>query len=137
MTGPMRTWLVACVAAWMTVAGCGGGTTPNGQMAPEITSTPPTTATIGVPFNYMVTASGMTPLTFAVVSGPDDFMVHATSGVVMWTPQNEGAFAIEISATNLAGTDTQSFEVTVEGLSGPVFITEPPTEATVARTVRI
>jgi hypothetical protein len=116
----------------MTVAGCGGGTTPNGQMAPEITSTPPTTATIGVPFNYMVTASGMTPLTFAVVSGPDDFMIHTTSGVVMWTPQSEGAVAIEISAMNLAGTDTQSFEVTVEGLSGPVFITEPPTEATVA-----
>jgi len=132
MTGSMRTWLVACATAWMTVAGCGGGTTPNGQMAPEITSTPPTTATTGVPFNYMVTASGMTPLTFAVVSGPDDFVVHATSGVVMWTPQSNGVVEIEISATNLAGTDTQAFEVTVEDLGGPVFITEPPTEATVA-----
>ena len=60
-------------------------------MAPEITSTPPATATVGVPFSYTVTASGMTPLTFAVVSGPQDFMVHATSGVVTWTPQSEGS----------------------------------------------
>ena len=132
MTRSMRIWLVASVATWMTVTGCGGGTTANGEMAPEITSTPPSTATVGVPFSYTVTASGMTPLTFAVVSGPEDFMVHATSGVVTWTPQSEGAVQIEISATNLAGTDTQAFEVTVEGLTGPVFITEPPTEATVA-----
>jgi hypothetical protein len=131
MTGPMRTWLVACVAAWMTVAGCGGGTTPNGQVAPEITSMPPASATVGVPFNYMVTAAGMTPMTFAVVSGPEELTIHETSGVVTWTPQSLGAVAIELTATNLAGTDTQAFEVTVEDLSGPVFVTEPPTEATV------
>ena len=132
MVGSMRIWLVASVAAWMIVAGCGGGSTPNGHMAPEIASTPPTTATVGVPFNYRVAAGGMTPMTFAVVAGPNDFMVHETSGVVTWTPQNEGAVGIEISAANLAGTDTQAFEVVVESLSGPVFITEPPTEATVA-----
>ncbi len=132
MTRPMRTWLAACAAAWMTVAGCGGGTTPNGEMAPEISSTPPATATVGVPFNYMVTASGMTPMTFAVVSGPEDLMIHETSGSVAWMPQAEGVVAIEVSATNLAGTDTQAFEVSVGGLVGPVFVTEPPTEATVA-----
>jgi hypothetical protein len=128
----MRIALAASVAVWMTAAGCGGGTTANGHVAPEITSTPPTTAMLGVPFNYTVTASGMTPLAFAVVSGPEDFMVHATSGIVTWTPQSEGMVSIEISASNLAGTDTQAFDVDVQGLSGPVFITEPPTEATVA-----
>ncbi len=131
MIRPMRIALAACVAVWMTAAGCGGGTTANGSVAPTITSTPAATATLGVPFNYTVTASGMTPLAFAVVSGPDDFTVHPTSGVVTWTPQSEGTFSIEVGAANLAGTDTQTFEVNVEGLSGPVFITEPPTEATV------
>jgi hypothetical protein len=101
-------------------------------VAPDITSTPSTTATVGVPFNYTVNAGGMTPIAFAVVSGPEDFMVHPTSGVVTWTPQSEGLVAVGISATNLAGSDTQAFEVNVEGLGGPVFITEPPTEATVA-----
>jgi hypothetical protein len=66
------------------------------------------------------------------VSGPEDFTVHATSGVVTWTPQSEGLVLLEVSAANLAGTDTQAFEVQVEGLQGPVFITEPATEATVA-----
>jgi hypothetical protein len=116
----------------MTAVGCGGGTTANGHVAPKITSTPPTNATVGVPFNYTVTADGMTPVAFAVVSGPEDFMVHATNGVVTWTPQGEGTVSIEISATNLAGSDTQAFAVSVEALGGPVFITEPPTEATVA-----
>jgi hypothetical protein len=116
----------------MMAAGCGGGTRPNGQMAPEITSTPPSTATAGVPFNYTVTASGMTPMSFAVASGPESFTVHPATGVVTWTPENTGTVSVQITATNLAGTDTQAFEVGVEGLHGPVFITEPPTEATVA-----
>ncbi len=132
MTGPMRIWLAACVAVGMTASGCGGGHAANGNVAPKITSTPPTTATVGVPFNYTLSALGMTPMGFAVVSGPEDFMVHASSGVVTWTPQSEGLVAIEVSANNLAGTDTQAFEVSVAGLGGPVFTTEPPTEATVA-----
>ena len=74
----------------------------------------------------------MTPMGFARVSGPEDFIVHPTSGVVTWIPQSEGVLAMEVSAKNLAGTDTQAFEVSVMGLSGPVFTTEPPTEATVA-----
>ena len=132
MTGPMRTVLVACVAVSMSAAGCGGGTTANGHVAPKISSTPPSTATVGVPFNYTVTAEGMTPVAFAVVSGPDGFSIHPTSGVVTWTPQTEGTVSVEISATNLAGSDSQAFDVDVEGLTGPVFTTEPPTEATVA-----
>jgi hypothetical protein len=132
MNRPMHIWLVACVAAGVIAAGCGGGNTANKNVAPEITSTPPMTATVGVPFDYVVRASGMTPMTFAAVSGPDDFLVHPTSGVVTWTPQLEGLVAVQVSATNLAGTDTQAFELDVQGLSGPVFVTEPPTEATVA-----
>ncbi|MBW2626474.1 MAG: hypothetical protein JRE45_02540 [Deltaproteobacteria bacterium] len=128
----MRTWLAVCVGVWMMTSGCGRGTSVNGRMAPEITSTPPGTATVGVPFNYTVNAGGMTPIAFAVVSGPEEFALHPTSGVVTWTPQSEGLVAIEIRATNLAGSDTQAFEVDVQDLNAPVFITEPPTEATVA-----
>ncbi|NOQ84823.1 MAG: hypothetical protein GQ551_12510, partial [Myxococcales bacterium] len=72
MTGPMRIWLAAYVAVGMTALGCGGGHTANGNVAPKITSTPPTTATVGVPFSYTVNALGMTPMGFTAVSGPDD-----------------------------------------------------------------
>jgi len=132
MTGPMRTWLAALAAIGLIAAGCGGGNTPNGDVAPRITSTPPSTATVGVPFNYSVTVDGMTPIAFSVVSGPAGFEVHPTSGIVTWVPGEAGVESIEISATNLAGSDTQRFDVDVEALSGPVFTTEPPTEATVA-----
>jgi hypothetical protein len=128
----MRTWLAACVAIWLAAAGCGGGSTANPNVAPKITSTPPDTATLGVPYDYTVTVEGMTPISFAVVSGPDGFELHPTSGIVTWTPSETGSASIEISASNLAGTATQSFEVLVEAPSGPVFTTEPPTEATVA-----
>lgn len=132
MIRPMRIWLAASIAILMTLAGCGGGTEANGNVAPTITSTPSSSATVGVPFNYTVTADGMTPIGFGLVSGPAGFTVHPTTGVVTWTPQDAGTVSVEITASNLAGSDTQSFDVEVEGLTGPEFITEPPTEATVA-----
>lgn len=132
MTKAMRFCAAACVAIWMSASGCGAGTTANGNVAPEITSTPPSTGTVDVPFDYVVMAGGMTPVTFALVSGPEEFSVHPSSGVVTWTPAAEGTASIEIRASNLAGSDTQSFDVEVQGLSGPVFTTQPPTEATVS-----
>lgn len=130
MMGPMRHW-AALAALWMLIAGCGAGTRPNGALAPQITSTPPTTATVGVPFNYTVTAKGMTPMTYAVVSGPEGLEIHGGGGMVRWIPQTVGTEAVEIRVSNLAGADTQSFEVEVVPSDGPVFTTEPPTEATV------
>jgi len=131
MIRPMRNWLAACAAVCIALGACGGGSTPNAQVAPEITTTPPATGIVGVPFNYTVVADGMTPLRFALVSGPQGFAVHPASGIVTWTPQSQGTVSIEVSATNLAGSDAQAFDVEVGGLSGPVFVTEPPTEATV------
>ncbi len=131
MNRPMPTWVAAAMAVLMTVAGCGGGTVANGRVAPKISSTPSTTATVGVPYNYTVTADGMTPIGFVLESGPSGFSVHPSTGVVTWTPQSEGTVSVTIKATNLAGSDMQSFDVEVVGLSGPEFVTEPPTEATV------
>ncbi|NNK08536.1 MAG: hypothetical protein HKP50_14590 [Myxococcales bacterium] len=128
----MRTWLAAYAAVCVAAAGCGGGSTPNPRVAPTITTTPPGTAVVGVPFNYTVVADGMTPLRFSLVSGPQGFAIHPASGIVTWTPQSRGTVSVEVSVTNLAGSAAQAFDVEVSGLSGPVFVTEPPTEATVA-----
>lgn len=87
---------------------------------------------MGVPFNYAVVVEGMTPIGFEVVAGPAGFEIHPMSGVVTWTPSEIGTESIEIRATNLAGSDTQSFDVDVEGMTGPVFTTDPPGDATVA-----
>lgn len=131
MTGPMRGWLAACAAIWVIAAGCGVGRTPNANVAPEITSVAPDKAIVNVPFDYAVAAKGMTPMSFSVVSGPAGFEVHPGSGVVTWTPAEVGTASIEIRVTNLAGSDSQFFDVDVEPLDGPVFTTDPPTDATV------
>ena len=83
---------------------------PNSQ-APRINSTPPTKATVGVPFNYTVTADGLTPIVYALSTGPEGMSVDPETGVVTWTPEDEGTESATITATNLAGSDSQSFEV--------------------------
>ncbi len=131
MDRPRLTWIAVATAAWMAIAGCGGGTTPNGK-APRITSTPPTTAMVGVPFNYTVTADGLTPMLYALSAGPEGMSLDSATGVVTWTPQNEGTDSATIVVSNIAGSDAQSFDVVVEVRRGPVFISTPPMEATVA-----
>ncbi|MDH3202826.1 MAG: putative Ig domain-containing protein [Myxococcales bacterium] len=131
MDRPRLTWIAVAAAWWMTIAGCGGGTTPNGK-APRITSTPPTIAMVGVPFNYTVTADGLTPMLYALSTGPEGMSLDSETGVVTWTPQSEGTESTVIVVSNIAGSDAQSFEVVVEVPGGPVFISTPPMEATVA-----
>ena len=125
------TWLAATTVAWMAIAGCGGGRSTNGQ-APRITSTPPSTATVGVPFNYQVTANGLTPMLYALSSGPEGMTLDTRTGVVRWTPAGEGTESVTIVVSNIAGSDVQSFDIAVDVASGPVFISTPPGEATVA-----
>ncbi|MGB5811935.1 MAG: putative Ig domain-containing protein, partial [Polyangiales bacterium] len=130
MNRPMRTWTNIVVAAAMTLAGCGAGSSPNNQ-APRITSTPPTAAFVGVPFEYTVTADGLTPLVFALTGGPSEMGIDSETGVVMWTPSEEGSVTVTVMATNVAGSDVQSFELEVAEPGAPMFTTTPPVEATV------
>jgi hypothetical protein len=93
----------------------GTDTTPN---PPHITSTPVTTATVGVSYSYdadgRVEATGDSPITFSLGNGPSGMSVSG-DGRVSWTPVagQEGTHSVEIVATNPGGSDTQSFEITV------------------------
>jgi len=130
MNRTMLTWIAAIAAATTALAGCGNGTATQDR-SPQIDSTPPTTAFVGVPFEYTVTASGMTPMVFTVVEGPEGMGIDPDSGVVAWTPRSEGSVRVEVMAANVAGSDSQEFDVEVEQPIAPVFTTTPPTEATV------
>ncbi len=83
-------------------------------VAPAITSlTPPATATVGVPYDFTVTATGTAPITFTA-SGLPTGLTISSAGVISGTPTAAGAFAGTITAAN--GTlpnATQNFSVVV------------------------
>ena len=60
-------------------------------------------------------ASGTAPIRFALVSGPTDFFVHPSTGVISWTPTaiDENPYRALIRALNAAGHADQEIEVTV------------------------
>ncbi len=96
------------------------------NVPPTITSTPPPTGKVGVAYPYSPTASGTTPISWAKLSGPAQFSIHPTTGVVSWTPVSVGVQSITIEATNVAGSYSQTFSVDVAPPDVPPTITSTP-----------
>lgn len=95
-----------------------GGTAANAP--PAITSTPVTTATVGVPYSYDVNAfdpdAGDT-LTFSLTASPAGMTINAATGLIQWTPQanQAGSNPVTVRVTDSGGLfATQSFTVTVQ-----------------------
>ncbi|MCP3671644.1 MAG: hypothetical protein GY814_14685, partial [Gammaproteobacteria bacterium] len=101
-------------------------------VAPAITSTANTIATVGQPYHYdaneTVEATG-TPAPSFSFSGPAGFNV-TNSGVVSWTPTGVGSFPVTITASNGVAPDAdQSFTIVVSGSPADSvidFSTYPP-----------
>lgn len=81
---------------------------------PSITSTAVTGAVVGVPYSYTLRASGYPAPVFTVNNGPGGLTV-SPAGVVSWLPGagDVGSVTVEIAATNLAGSTTQRYTLTV------------------------
>ena len=96
------------------------------QVAPVITSTAVTTATVGVAYSYQVTATDVNggPFTFALDAAPAGMTISAT-GLISWTPVagQVGANAVTVRVTdNTALFATQPFSVTVAAApAGPTI----------------
>jgi hypothetical protein len=70
---------------------------------PVITSPSTAAGTVGVAFSYTITASRR-PTSFGAAGLPAGLQVDAATGLISGTPTASGAFAVEVSATNDAGT---------------------------------
>jgi PKD repeat protein len=57
--------------------------------------------------------------------------INATTGVIAWTPTTNGTFDVTVEASNDAGSDSQSFTITVS--AAPTIISTPVTAATVGQ----
>jgi large repetitive protein len=83
---------------------------------PIFTSASSTSATVSRPFSFQVTATGYPVPTFSE-SGrlPTGVTFNATTGVLSGTPAagTAGTYTIIITATNSAGSTSQTFKLTV------------------------
>ncbi len=86
---------------------------PNNE--PIITSTPITTASVGVTYNYNVNAtdSDEDTLTYTLTSPPSGMTINSSTGLISWTPAEEGDYPITVNVSDGKSTDTQSFTITV------------------------
>ena len=96
------------------------------QQSPVITSSLTASGTVGVAFNYQITASN-NPTSFNATGLPAGLSVNTTTGLISGTPTTAGSFSVTISATNAAGTGTATLALTIaQGQAAPV-ITSPLT----------
>jgi CSLREA domain-containing protein len=84
---------------------------------PGFSSAPPSTATVGVPYSYDAQAAdpkGACTLTFSLEEAPDGMTIAPASGVVSWTPTDEGEEIVTIRVSDEAGLfRRQTFSITV------------------------
>ncbi|MBL8287863.1 MAG: tandem-95 repeat protein [Rubrivivax sp.] len=97
---------------------------PAGNAAPQITTQPPTTATVGAAYAYDVNASDPNGdvLTYALTQAPAGMTINGGSGLIAWTPAaaQVGAQAVTVRVADPGGlAATQSFSITVSAAPPP------------------
>ena len=72
-------------------------------------------ANVGVSYDQLLQATGTEPITWTLDSGdlPDGLLL-SSAGLVWGIPTTEGNFTFIVKATNIAGSDTATFTVTVD-----------------------
>lgn len=90
-------------------------------LAPTITSSPGTTATVNKTYGYQVKATGNPAPSYSLVEAPSGMTINSSTGVITWMPESEGVYDVTVQAANGISPDaTQSFQVAV--VSGPALV---------------
>jgi hypothetical protein len=85
------------------------------NQAPNITSTPDTTATVNQTYAYNVNATdpdGDT-LNYSLTTKPPGMTINSTTGLINWTPTAAGDYEVTVRVSDGSLFDTQSFTITV------------------------
>ncbi|MCY3021676.1 MAG: hypothetical protein NTW87_21910 [Planctomycetota bacterium] len=94
----------------------GGGGGGGGSSAPAITSLSSASGSVGTSFNYTITASGGTPMTFSTSTLPGGLSL--SGAVISGTPTTVGTYQVTISATNSAGSGSTTLTITISDSGG-------------------
>jgi hypothetical protein len=100
-----------------------------GNRAPRFSSSPVTTAFVGLPYIYDADAADMDndSLTFLLVASPAGMAIENATGRIIWTPVLAGNYIIKLAvADGKGGEGTQEFEIKVrERIRAMVEFTAP------------
>jgi len=89
------------------------------QSAPSITSTAPTTASLGLVYSYQVTTSGTPAPTLSLTTKPANMGI--SNGLITWTAVTSGNIPVTVTASNgVSPNATQSFTISVTRKLGDV-----------------
>ena len=83
------------------------------EEAPQISSTPLTSANVNQLYTYDVDASGRPNPQFTLTAAPVGMAINGTTGAISWTPTTSGNVNVTVRAANNAGNDSQSFTIVV------------------------
>ncbi len=95
-------------------AGASGQGYCNAPAAAVIVSAPVTTATVGQAYSYDVNATGTPAPAYSLLTAPAGMTIDGITGVISWTPLFIGSFNVLVQASNINGSDVQSFTVKVD-----------------------
>ena len=88
--------------------------------APEIKSSPVTTATVGQPYSYDVDATDPDAgdkLTYSLSTSLDGMTIDATTGLIQWTPGQVALANVVVRVTDLGGLfDEQNYAITISAV---------------------
>ncbi len=83
-------------------------------VAPNISSSPVTTAYVGWQYSYNVDATGNPAPLFSLTQAPQGMTINSDTGIIQWVPSAPGNYNVTVAADNGVGTDsTQSFSISV------------------------
>ncbi|MCY1715963.1 putative Ig domain-containing protein [Microbacterium sp. SL62] len=93
--------------------------------AVDILTTTVPAASAGVPYSATIDAAGSLPRTFAVSAGalPPGLSLNSATGAITGTPTAGGTHTFTVTATNVAGADSQAYTV---------YVAQPPVITTTA-----
>ncbi len=106
---------------------------------PEITSTPPSAATLGRTLRYTPTFSDADgdPVVWSLLSGPVGMAIDPETGIIRWRPTQSqlGPQTVVLQVTDpMLASTPQNFTITVRGSNTPpAILSSPITEAAVSQ----
>ena len=79
---------------------------------PRVTSPSTTTATVGTPFSYQISATGV-PNSYGADNLPNGLSVNPATGTITGTPTSAATVTINVSATNDSGSGSEAVQLTI------------------------